>query len=69
MRYNSLKSKKFSMEDVKTAHSLKPYLPEEKFIKQFAFLNFKISKGVSMDEIVSMYDSIMESKNEIKNIA
>ena len=57
------------MEDVKTAHSLKPYLPEEKFIKQFAFLNFKISKGVSMDEIVYMYDSIMESKNEIKNIA
>lgn len=33
------------MEDVKTAHALKPYLPQKKFVRFFGFLNFKISKG------------------------
>lgn len=37
--------KKFTMEDVKISHSIKPYLPEKKFVKFFGFLNFKISKG------------------------
>jgi hypothetical protein len=32
---------------------LKPYLPVEKFIKQFAFLNYKISKGWTMEKIVN----------------
>ena len=50
---NKLKEKKFTMDDVTIAHSLKPYLPVEKFIKQFAFLNYKISKGWTMEKIVN----------------
>jgi hypothetical protein len=50
---NKLKEKKFTMDDVAIAHSLKPYLPVEKFIKQFAFLNYKISKGWTMEKIVN----------------
>ena len=58
-------TKKFTMEDVKIAHSLKPYLPEIKFIKQFAFLNLKISKGWDMSKITKLYDKINENDNTI----
>jgi len=54
---NKLKEKKFTMDDVVIAHSLKPYLPVEKFIKQFAFLNYKISKGWTMEKIVNIINN------------
>jgi len=60
---SSLKDKKFSMEDVKAAHALKPYLPEKKFIKQFAFLNYKISKGWTEDRIVRYVDLLLNDIN------
>jgi len=46
------------MEDVKAAHALKPYLPVEKFIKQFAFLNLKISQGWDMNKVVKHVETI-----------
>ena len=53
-----MSTRKFTMEDVKIAHSLKPYLPEEKFLKQFAFLNLKITQGWNMNKIVQLYDKM-----------
>lgn len=55
---NKLKRKKFSMEDVKAAHALKPYLPVEKLIKQFAFLNLKISQGWDMNKVIKHVETI-----------
>ena len=55
---NKIKEKKFSMEDVRVAHALKPYLPVEKFIKQFAFLNLKISQGWDMNKVMKHVESI-----------
>jgi hypothetical protein len=66
----SLKDKKFSMEDVKAAHALKPYLPEKKFIKQFAFLNYKISKGWTEDRIIKYVDLLLsEIDTDVQNIS
>lgn len=66
----SLKDKKFSMEDVKAAHALKPYLPEKKFIKQFAFLNYKISKGWTVDRIVKYVDLLIaDIDTDLNNVS
>lgn len=58
------------MEDVKAAHALKPYLPEKKFIKQFAFLNYKISKGWTEDRIIKYVDLLLsEIDTDVQNIS
>lgn len=54
---------KFTMEDVKAAHELKPYLPQKKFVKQFGFLNYKITKGWTMERIVK-YVQLLQSENK-----
>jgi len=45
---------KFTMEDVDSAHMIKPYLPKKYFLKKFGYLNYKISKGWDMERIVKL---------------
>jgi len=54
---------KFTMEDVKIAHSLKPYLSEKKFVRQFGYLNYKISKGYTSEQIVKLYDKTINKQS------
>ena len=60
-----MKTMKFTMEDVEAAHSLKPYLPKERFIKFFGFLNFKIHKGWSGEKIAKLIQIAVEGKGDL----
>jgi len=58
------KSDKFTMEDVDSAHMLKPYLPKKYFLKKFAYLNYKISKGWDMERIVKLIELMNTEETE-----
>jgi len=60
-----MKVEKFSMEDVDAAHALKPYLPKERFIRFFGFLNYKLSKGWSGEKIAKLIELAVEGKGEM----
>ena len=60
-----MKTMKFTMEDVEAAHSLKPYLPKERFVKFFGFLNFKIHKGWSGEKITKLIEIAVEGKGDL----
>jgi hypothetical protein len=53
------------MEDVEAAHSIKPYLPRERFVKFFGFLNFKIHKGWSGEKIAKLIEIAVEGKGDL----
>jgi hypothetical protein len=56
---------KFTMEDVRAAHAIKPYLPLKRFIRFFGFLNFKISKGWSGEKIAKLIEIAVQGKGEM----
>jgi len=56
---------KFTMEDVNSAHAIKPYLPKKVFVKKFAYLNSKLRKGWSIDQVARLLE-IMNKTHEDK---
>jgi len=57
---------KLTMEDVKAAHSIKPYLPEKRFVKFFGFINYKLKKGWSGQKIMRLIELCLEENNKLK---
>lgn len=62
------KFSKFTMEDVRLVHSMKPYLPIERFIKLYGYFNYKISKGKNVKYFYHLMEMAVESKFAVTGI-